>query len=189
MIFGADRAALLNEIVLVYYKQDRAHVSPYMDYMLGEEVRIVDTTCPDSPLVICSKGHTWAISLDSLKTKKQVNAEEEMQAQSIWNPDYGKYLVLDAETTVRAPPVYKFKAHPACPLNRVVAWGAKTSDDTEVHITHSSDITGLRSVRLTSTTSHIIVGHRSSLIYSTPLKLLQVLYHTMLCGTPALRTT
>lgn len=44
-------------------------------------------------------------------------------AQDLWAPDYTNYVVIDAETTIKAPAPFKFKAHPAFIGNKVVAWG------------------------------------------------------------------
>jgi DNA polymerase I-like protein with 3'-5' exonuclease and polymerase domains len=57
-------------------------------------------------------------------------------AQSIWSPDYDTYVVVDAETTVRAPDAFKFKAHPAFRNNEVVAWGALNSGWKKVETAH-----------------------------------------------------
>jgi DNA polymerase I-like protein with 3'-5' exonuclease and polymerase domains len=56
--------------------------------------------------------------------------------QSIWDPDYTKYAVIDCETTVKAGEPWKFKGTPAHRGNLAVAWGIKRAADSDVQLSH-----------------------------------------------------
>lgn len=98
--------------------------------------------------------HHEDLKLDAPELNMTTTTEEQ---QNIWEPQYDKYAVIDFETTVNAPDIYKFRGSAAYNGNKAVAMGLKVYNRPDIETAHVAEGALRRSLECPTDT--LIVGH------------------------------